>query len=995
MAAEKVIPSGLGTRVPAKGKTGHWRIYGVPDGLASGVVYDLVQDRQGYIWMGTTNGVSRYDGETFTHFSREDGLAHDLVYSVLEDREGNLWFGTRGGVSRYDGEIFTTLTVEDGLTSNSVWTMLEDREGTLWFGTGMFLEDVGNGVSRYDGETFTSFTVSDGLPHGFIASIAQDREGNLWFGTHVGVSRFDGEVFTNFTARDGLLDDFIASILEDRDGNLWFAGGGSCICRYDGSSFEKFTVREGFSVETVVAAMEDNEGNLWFGGGGVVWYDGNSFNPFSSHEALSSMALKIYEDREGNIWVGTEGGGVGKFETESFLTFTQNGGLPDNQVYSIHEDGKRGLWFSTFKGVCRYDGEHFTILTSQDGMEDDFVWTVIEDREENLWFGHGYEKGVSRYDGEAIQSFTKEDGLGGDIKAICQDSSGHFWFGTMQSGVNFYDGDSFSSFTTREGLVNDSVHAIYQGADGVLWFGTVGGVSCYAGGSFSHFPLPVDEGLNWVRSIMPDSRGNLWFSTMGGGVVCFDGEVLRNFTTKDGLGTNTVWSIAEDRKGRMWFGTWGGGVSIYDGRTFQTLQEEDGLPSNMVMFLLEDSDGHMWCATNKGVARFSPPEPHPPGVQVDAVVADRRYAGETEVSVPASVELVVFEFHGMSFRTRPGGIVYRYRLKGYDEDWRTTRERRVEYQGIPIGDYTFEVMAVDRDLVYSEQPATVELKVTRDARDEQIDELEQRVQERTREVEETHQQLEEAQAQLIAELEEELQTAHEMQMGLMPDKPPRIEGVEIAGVCIPTNHVGGDFFQYFARSGDRLAVCTADVTGHAMEAAIPVVMFSGILESQMEFDQPLGELFGKLNRSLCRTLNSRTFVCFSMGELDLRSRRLELANGGCPFPYHYRAAKQDVVELEIEAYPLGINAETEYPTLTVQLELGDRLVFCSDGIIEAENPDGDFFGFDRTAEIIARGCADGLTADSLLELIVEQVEVFSGNAPQGDDRTVVVMGMEK
>ena len=208
--------------------------------------------------------------------------------------------------------------------------------------------------------------------------------------------------------------------------------------------------------------------------------------------------------------------------------------------------------------------------------------------------------------------------------------------------------------------------------------------------------------------------------------------------------------------------------------------------------------------------------------------------------MPASVELVVFEFHGMSFRTRPGGMVYRYQLNGYD-DWRTTRERRMEYQGIPIGEYTFEVVAVDRDLVYSEEPATVELKVVRDARDEQIDELERRVRERTQELEETHQQLQKAQAQLKAELEEELQTAHQMQMGLMPEKPPMIEGVEVAGRCVPANHVGGDFFQYFTHSEERLAVCMADVTGHAMEAAIPVVMFSGILESQMETDQSLGE----------------------------------------------------------------------------------------------------------------------------------------------------------
>jgi len=251
---------------------------------------------------------------------------------------------------------------------------------------------------------------------------------------------------------------------------------------------------------------------------------------------------------------------------------------------------------------------------------------------------------------------------------------------------------------------------------------------------------------------------------------------------------------------------------------------------------------------------------------------------------------------------------------------------------------------------------------------------------------------EEVQRQL---LEEELNTAHDMQMSLMPTESPQIEGFDIAGRCTPANHVGGDFFQYYPQDG-RLAISMADVTGHAMEAAIPVVMFSGILESQIEIESSLEELFTRLNRTLHKTLtDSRTFVCFTMGELNTVNRFFRLSNGGCPYPFHFKAASKEIIELQIDAYPLGVRLDTSYQAIEVQLQTGDYIVFCSDGIIEAANEAEEIFGFERTAELIRKGCAEDLTAEALIEQTMDEVKTFSGEAAQGDDMTMVVLKVEK
>ena len=695
-----VADSGSGKQVRAG--SGQWTSYGVVDGLAESPVAAIFQDREGYLWFSTTEGgVSRFDGSTFTTFSTKDGLVGDWVGSITQDREGYLWFcaGT-AGVSRFDGKTFKTFTSVDGRPFYRASEIIQDREGVLWFGT------RGSGVTRYDGKTFTNLTTKDGLLDDIVHTIIQDREGVLWFGTQGGVSRYDGETFTNFTTQDR-----VVSIIQNRDGVFWFGTSGGVI-RYDGKTFKTFTTQDGLAGNDVSSIVQDREGVLWVGtGGGVSRYDGKTFTTFTTQNGLAhDQVLSAFEDREGSLWFGTQDG-VSRYDGETFTTFTTQDGLAHDQVLSAFEDRDGMLWFGTgfwVNGVSRYDGKTFTNFTMQARVE-----SIIQDRDGVFWFGT-FGGGVSRYDGKTFTTFTTQDGLGANfVWSMIQDREGLLWFGTNGGGVTRYDGKTFKTFTTENGLAGNGARSIIQDRDGVFWFGGGGRgrVSRYDGKTFEIFT--ANDGLtdDHVRSVIQDRDGVFWFGTFGGGVSRYDGKTFKTFTTKDGLAHNLVRRVFLDREGTLWIGT-SGGVSRYDGKTFITLTTKDGLGHNRIRSIIQDRKGAIWFATGGGgVTRYRPPAPTPPPVFIDVVIADREYRDVPDISFPSTVALTVFEFHGISFKTRPEAMVYRYRLNGYEDDWHTTHDRRVTYQNLPRGRYTFEVQAVDRDHVYSEKPATISVTV--------------------------------------------------------------------------------------------------------------------------------------------------------------------------------------------------------------------------------------------------------------------------------------------
>jgi serine phosphatase RsbU (regulator of sigma subunit) len=400
----------------------------------------------------------------------------------------------------------------------------------------------------------------------------------------------------------------------------------------------------------------------------------------------------------------------------------------------------------------------------------------------------------------------------------------------------------------------------------------------------------------------------------------------------------------------------------------------------------------MWLATDGGINRYQPSS-SPPGVRVLAAIADRRYAPEEDIRIPAGQRLLAFEFRGRSLTTAADRMAYVCRLTGLDSTWTPLYVGRIEYADLPTGDYTFEVKAVDQDLNYSD-PATVTFSLPPAYGQIALQvglllslvglvvaatQASRRKRERDR-----------ARARLLRDQEEELQTARTMQRSLWPPGSPDLTALEVAGRCETMNHVGGDLYQYYSDES-TLAVCLADVTGHAMEAAIPVVMFSGILEQLMEFPQPLTDRFQSLNRSLCRSLGDRRYVCFSMAEIDTTTRSLRLASCGCPYPLHYQAANDSVAELQVDAYPLGVRPDTTYRVIEARLAPGDYLVLYSDGIPEATDPSDAMFGFEATAATTRMACREGVSPEEVIDRLICAAWAFSGDEPQADDMTCVVV----
>ena len=697
-------------------RQGLWFILGVQDRLPSAVVTCLFQDSRGRLWGGTYGkGAWCYDGAYIRSFGLEEGLPSDKVYTIAEDREGRVWLGTENcGLCRWDGHTIEVFDAADGLTSECIDGILADRQGRLW------VWKQGGALSCITSECCRPFADAQGQPLEQVTCLREDRQGRIWFGTQDrGVGCLESTLRC-FTQAEGLVSNWIYCLLEDHQGRVW-AGTQGGLCRWDGIAWRTLTT------DGPVASLgQDPQGRLWFGThkGKIHLCDGERLELVPPPSPAPDFgAAAIQADRQGRMWFFGGYDGACCFDGQHFQVFTTAEGLGHNHVKSFLEDREGNLWFGSWGGgVNRFDGTCLRHYTPAQGLSNARVEALLEDREGNLWFGT-WGGGASCWDGRQFKTFTTAEGLAGDeLWSLCQDRQGRVWLGTYSGGASSWDGERFTYLTTAEGLGHNSVWCIFQDSQDRLWFGTQGGgASCWDGEGFTH--LTTAEGLpdNRVWAIAEDASGAFWFSTFEGGVCRWDGHHLEHFTTAEGLAHNQVWCILRDRQGYLWFGTWGGGASRFDGQVFQTLSRKDGLIHDAVQEVLQDHQGRYWIATEAGVTCYTPPRT-PPAIHLRDVIAHQRHGAVQQLNIPAAQPFVLFEFQGSGLLTRPSQFAYVYRLLGHQDEWRTTYQRRVEFNHLPVGTYTFEVRAVDRDLNYSET-LSVQLTVEPDQQQDRIQAL--------------------------------------------------------------------------------------------------------------------------------------------------------------------------------------------------------------------------------------------------------------------------------
>ncbi len=715
--------------------------YSTRDGLVHNDVCCIYQDSQDYLWIGTAEGISRFDGATFTNYMLKDDSSATMptayVNTFFEDRERNLWIGLNldGGVSKFnllDRSFVKYKIIPDRPSpSNYVNTILQDAKGTLWFGTN-------NGLFTFENGFFRRFPVDTMKTTGATMVLYEDRYGTVWITTHRGLYRHSTKLGTQLVPLSGLRTILFNALYEDKEGNLWIGTDDIGLIKLKNYPPQG---KSTFPLKTYTTA--------------------NGLPSNSVHDIL--------QDDSGTLWIATWAG-LSKFlpGTQKFITYTTANGLPSNNVIDILQDREGNLWLATTNGISKLTGETFVNYGKSEGLPGEFLLNVVCGVDDDLWFvGTG---GACRMTGG---TFVPVEVLRGQhVLSVAIDNAGIVWLGTTKGVVKWANSNVLTRYTIINGLPDNHIQSIFQGSRGVLWFGHRRGVSRLKQGKFHHFygdagsplesgmtednakyplvigitedeegtvwfatyrhgvykfPVAYDSDSNWVkvdiplsfrtRAILCDRDNKLWIGTRLDGVFRYDPQTraLRQYTTADGLSSNFVRSIFQDRKGNFWFGTTRG-VSRFDGTSFRQYSTRDGLAGDAVFACVEDEQGNLWFATSTGVSRYNPAYDQrntipPPTYLTRFRVFGKEVPIENGIYLSASQHSVSLEYVGISFKDETQ-VRYQYRLKGLDPDWSEVTERRhVNYTNLSPGSYTFEVRARNVDGVWSVQPATFNFSI--------------------------------------------------------------------------------------------------------------------------------------------------------------------------------------------------------------------------------------------------------------------------------------------
>lgn len=669
------------------------RVWRVHDGLPHNRVQAIAQTPEGYLWIGTSGGLVRFDGARFVVFDRSStpAMRDDSILSLYPSRDGSLWIGTEGGgLLHYRNGAFDVFGAKEGLTNGFVRALHEDSAGRLWVGTD-------RGFFRFDNGRLVRLDGRPDLPYVAVLSIREDRERRLWVGSSSGLLQMSERLMPVDGPREP-----VRSILEARDGTLWIAAGSTVRQLRDGH----WQIVPQRNTQRINSLIEDHAHNLWIATSG----DGLIRSGSSASYMEARTVLAIFEDREENLWVGTQDG-LSRLSKSSVRNLGGAGGLPEDSVVSVYQDRGGQIWVATeTAGLYRMMGEKAVRYPLPKGVD---VRTLVQDRTGAYWFGSTL-RGVLRFDGRSLTEYRMRDGLRSlSVRDFLEDREGNLWVATG-SGLSRWDRDRFVTLYVEDGLAYGSVRSLAELRNGDLIVGTDGGVNRMRGGKFVHDTVLASLGPEKVWAILEDADGSLWLGTRGGGLCRIKRGRVAKFTTRDGLPSNTIYQLLDEGNGRIWMSSPAGVFSanrkemdaVADGAAeslaVASYGTADGGESSQMNggaqpAGLRTASGTLWFPGVKGPVVIEPdqlPTGRAAPVIVESIAADDRplEISDSIVRIPPGRGKLEIHYTICNLQS-PESAAFRYILEGNDEGWTATGRRSVNYTNLPPGRYRFRVAA--------------------------------------------------------------------------------------------------------------------------------------------------------------------------------------------------------------------------------------------------------------------------------------------------------------
>jgi signal transduction histidine kinase/ligand-binding sensor domain-containing protein/DNA-binding response OmpR family regulator len=702
-------------------------------GLPQHSVLAIAQTSNGYLWLGTQEGLVRFDGGRFVVFDKSNtpAIKQNAVYALAATGDGSLWAGTGGGLLQYKNGAFTRYGKAEGLVDENIQSLLEARDGTLWIGTN------GSGVMAYKDGRFSAPAGQRSLSQGRVQSISEGRDGTLWIATNGGASmglyRLRGNTTTRYTTADGLSSDRVNAVVEDSAGTLW-VGTAEGLDRLQGSRFVRFRDRNG-SVDTPVRALlESQTGELWVGTetDGLHRIVGDQVSQYRRENGLPGDSVwSLFADRDNGLWVGMNDAGLVCLSSGVVSGYTKSEGLLHDQVRTIYESRDSSIWIGTNGGLSQLKDGVFTNYTTLNGLIQSVIRAVVEDLQGNIWVGT--DGGLSRLrDGQFTNYARTARGEIGRVRTLYVDRTGALWIGTDGQGLIQFSNGQFSHPSEDTGVASGVVAAVTEDHEGPVWVGGSRGLIAFRPGTLQNIKSTPTIPIDAIRSFREDSDGVLWIGTFGNGLSRWKDGRLSTITARDGLFDDVAYVIVEDDRGNLWM-TCNKGIyrvakrelnDFADGKLDRVTSTVYGVADGMKAAEcnsgspagLRTRDGRLWFATIKGVAIVNPADAvalhRAPPIELEQVLVNgQNYDPSQPLDVSRDKGHLEFHYAGLSL-TMPDKQIFRYKLVGYDTNWVQAGARREAfYTNIPAGRYQFLVTASTGGDAWNAKPESIGIRL--------------------------------------------------------------------------------------------------------------------------------------------------------------------------------------------------------------------------------------------------------------------------------------------